>query len=53
MVWTRERVAHDLIGREQRLIDEALCRKAKLCKQLWHSQGFMQHLRVLLATRAR
>jgi hypothetical protein len=32
MVWNRERVAFDPIGREKYSIDNALCREAKLCK---------------------
>jgi hypothetical protein len=32
MVWTRERIAYDLIGHKKYLIDKALCRKVKLCK---------------------
>jgi hypothetical protein len=32
MVWTRERIAYDLIGHIQYLIDNALCREEKLYK---------------------
>ena len=50
MVWTRERIACDLIGHKQHLIDDALCREAKLYKQWWYSQGFMFHATAIATT---
>jgi hypothetical protein len=35
MVWTRGRIAYDLVGHKQYPVDKALCRKAKQRANSW------------------